>query len=167
MIKILHYALGLPPVNTGGLAKQPENIMVRQVANGNEVSLVYPGNISIDRELKIQKNKSFNNIKVYEINNPISATLLSGEHDPKVSLKHMGFNIYTDFLKTIEVNIIHIHTLVNLDEEFITAANKMDIKIIFTAHDYFEICPKVKTIGSGVKTCTECGNGEKCVICNR
>lgn len=166
MIKILHYALGLPPVNTGGLAKQPENIMVRQVANGNEVSLVYPGNTSIDRELEIKNNKSFNNIKVYEINNPISATLLSGEHDPKVSLRHIGFNIYTDFLKTIEVNIIHIHTLVNLDEEFISAANKMDIKIVFTAHDYLEICPKVKSTGSG-ETCTDNCNGEKCVICNR
>ncbi|MBU3155542.1 hypothetical protein LL037_01080 [Clostridium estertheticum] len=166
MIKILHYALGLPPVNTGGLAKQPENIMVRQVANGNEVSLVYPGKISIDRGLKIKKNKSFNNIKVYQINNPISATLLSGEHNPKVSLRHMGFNIYIDFLKTIEVNIIHIHTLVNLDEEFISAANKMDIKIVFTAHDYLGICPKVKSIGSE-ETCTDHCNGEKCVICNR
>nr|WP_253201587.1 hypothetical protein [Clostridium sp. DSM 17811] len=79
----------------------------------------------------------------------------------------MGFNIYTDFLKAIEVNIIHIHTVVNLDEEFISAANKMDIKIVFTAHDYFGTCPKVKSIGSGVKTCTDHGNGEKCVICNR
>ncbi|MBU3159409.1 hypothetical protein KPL37_06530 [Clostridium frigoris] len=167
MIKILHYALGLPPLNTEGLAKQPDDIMIRQVANGNEVSLVYLGNISADRKLKIKKNKSFNNIKVYEINNPISATLLNGEYDPKISLKHMGFNIYSDFLKAIKVNIIHIHTLVNLDEEFISAANKIGIKIIFTSHDYLGICSKVKFINSGVETCTDYGNGEKCVVCNR
>jgi len=167
VIKILHYALELPPLNTAGRVKQPQNIMIRQVTNGNEVSLLYPGPISIDNELKIKKNKSFNNIKVYEIDNPISATLLRREHNSKVSLKYMGFNIYTDFLKFIEVNIIHIHTLVNLDEEFLSAADKLGIKIIFTSHDYLGICKNAKPSDLGVKPCKDCGNGEKCVVCNR
>ena len=167
MIKILHYALDVPPLNTGGVTKKPKNIMLCQVTNGNEVSLLYPGHISTDRELKIKKSKSFSNIKVYEIVNPIATTLLSEGHNPKVSLKHMGINIYTNFLRTIAVNIIHIHTLVNLDEEFILAAHKLNIKIIFTSHDYMGICPNVNPINSGVKSCTDYGNGEKCVICNR
>jgi hypothetical protein len=61
VIKILHYALDGPPLNTGGETKQPKNIMICQVTNGNEVSLLYPGHISKDGELKIKKNKSFNN----------------------------------------------------------------------------------------------------------
>lgn len=166
MIKILHYSLELPPLNTGGSTQQSENIMIRQVTNGNEVSLLCPGNSLIDGQLKIINNKTFKNIKVYEIENPISVMILSEIHNPKVSLKHMGFNIYTSFLKDIKVKIIHIHTLVNLDEEFISAARKLDIKIIFTTHDYLGICPHSKLSNSGDKICMDCGNGEKCVVCN-
>ena len=166
MIKILHYSLELPPLNTGGSTEQSKNIMIRQITNGNEVSLLCPGNSLIDEQLKIINNKSFKNIKVYEIENPISVMILSETHNPKVSLKHMGFNIYANFLKDIEVKIIHIHTLVNLDEEFIFAARKLDIKIIFTSHDYLGICPYSKLSNSGAKICTDYGNGEKCVVCN-
>lgn len=167
MIKILHYSPGLPHLNTGGSTEQSKNIMISQVTNGNDVSLLYPGHSSIDGELKIKNNKSFMDIKVYEIENPICVTILSETHSSKVSYKQMALNIYTNFLKEIDVKIIHIHTLVNLDEELISAASKLDIKIIFTSHDYLGICPYVNSSGLGVKTCTDYGNGEKCVICNR
>lgn len=47
------------------------------------------------------------------------------------------------FLNTINPDIIHIHTLMGLPIEFIRAAKELKIKIIFTTHDYYGLCPKV------------------------
>lgn len=46
-MKILHYSLGFPPFRTGGLTKFCTDLMVQQAREGNEVSLIWPGEIGI------------------------------------------------------------------------------------------------------------------------
>ncbi|MBZ9625481.1 glycosyltransferase [Clostridium sp. FP2] len=146
--------------------------MLSQVKNGNEVSLLYPGHFSLNRKLRINKDKSFvdkpfNSIKVFEILNPLSIPLLSGIPNPKVYLKNIDVNIYIDFLKDLKVEIIHIHTLMGLNKELITAAKQLNIKTIFTSHDYFGICPKVNLINLQGSICVDYDNGKNCIDCNR
>jgi glycosyltransferase involved in cell wall biosynthesis len=43
----------------------------------------------------------------------------------------------------------------------------MKIKIIFTTHDYFGICPKVNLFDYNKNNCLNYKKGEKCVICNK
>ena len=48
-----------------------------------------------------------------------------------------------------------------------TAAKKLNIKTIFTSHDYFGICPKVNLIDLQGEICTDYDNGKNCIDCNR
>ena len=162
----MHYSLGLPPFRSGGLTKYSVDLMLSQVAKGNEVSLLYPGSFSLYRKLRLVENKDFHAIKVYEILNPTSIPLLSGIPRPGVYLKNVDVNIYIDFLTLIGVEIIHIHTLMGLNKELIEAAQKLKIKTIFTSHDYFGICPKVNLIDLRGDICMDYDNGKRCIECN-
>lgn len=165
-IKILHYSLGLPPFRSGGLTKYSVDLMSSQASSGHEVSLLYPGHFSINRKLRINSDTSFKGIKVYEILNPISIPLLSGIPRPEKYLKDVDVNIYIDYLRKLDVEIIHIHTLMGLNKELITAAQKLNIKTIFTSHDYFGICPKVNLIDLDGEICTDYDGGKNCIACN-
>jgi len=140
--------------------------MLNQVKNGDEVSLLYPGSFSLNAKLRLIKNKPFKGISVYEVLNPISIPLLSGIPYPKGYLKDVDVNIYIEFLKNLNVEIIHIHTLMGFNKELITAAQKLNIKTIFTSHDYFGICPKVNLIDLEGSICKNYDNGNNCIECN-
>lgn len=140
--------------------------MSSQVANGDEVSLLYPGHYSLNKKLRIKQEKFFSGVGVFEVVNPISIPLLGGIPSPEVYLKYIDENIYIDFLKLLGVEIIHIHTLMGLNKELITAAKKLNIKTIFTSHDYFGICPKVNLIDLKGDICSDYDNGKNCITCN-
>jgi len=166
VIKILHYSLGLPPFRTGGLTKYSVDLMSSQVANGDEVSLLYPGHYSLNKKLGIKQEKFFKGIGIFEVVNPMFIPLLSGIPSPEDYLKDVDENIYTNFLKRLGVGVIHIHTLMGLNKELITAAKKLNIKTIFTSHDYFGICPKVNLIDLQGEICSNYNNGKNCIECN-
>ena len=141
--------------------------MLKQVTIGNNVTLLYPGHFTLDKKLQIAENKIFKGVKVYEILNPLSIPLLSGIPSPDIYFKNRDINVYLDFLKESKVKILHIHTLMGLDKELVSAAKQLNIKTIFTSHDYFGICAKVNLIDLQGEICKEYNNGENCITCNR
>lgn len=160
-MKILHYNLGLPPYRSGGLTKYSTDLMIEQSKN-KDVYLLFPGRYTISNKLKIKKFKNFRNIKVFEILNPKPVPLMGGVENidefikPIENCKKESLN----FLNTIKPDIIHIHTLMGLPIEFIRAAKELKIKIIFTTHDYYGLCPKVNFL-----KCDGCLN--MCHECNK
>ncbi|MBU3179833.1 glycosyltransferase [Clostridium psychrophilum] len=140
--------------------------MKNQIKNGDEVSLLYPGSFLLNAKLRLIKNKPYKGISVYEILNPISIPLLSGIPNPEDFLKNVDVNIYIDFLTQLGVEVIHIHTLMGLNKELIEAAKKLNIKTLFTSHDYFGICPKVNLINLQGSICKNYDNGKNCIACN-
>ena len=165
-MKILHYSLGLPPFRSGGLTKYSVDLMSSQVANGDEVSLLYPGHYSLNKKLRISQEKFFKGVGIFEVVNPMFIPLLTGIPSPEVYLKNIDENIYIDFLKRLGVGVIHIHTLMGLNKELISAAKKLNIKTIFTSHDYFGICPKVNLIDLKGEICSDYNKGKNCIECN-
>lgn len=160
-MKILHYNLGLPPYRSGGLTKYSTDLMIEQSKN-KDVYLLFPGRYTISNKLKIKKFKNFRNIKVFEILNPKPVPLMGGVENidefikPIENCRKESLN----FLNTIKPDIIHIHTLMGLPIEFIRAAKELKIKIIFTTHDYYGLCPKVNFL-----KCDGCLN--MCHECNK
>lgn len=67
--------------------------------------------------------------------------------------KDAGERGYEQFLKEFCPDVIHIHTFMCLHGSFLWIAGKMKIRRVFTAHDYFPICPKVTMIRHG-QICT-------------
>ncbi len=169
-LKILHYSLGFPPYRTGGLTKYSIDLMEEEYNQGHEVLLLWPGQIkSYNKNPIIKKRKSQNNIQSFEIINPLPVSLMGGIKEFDAYMKSCDKSIYYEFLKFQNPDVIHLHTLMGLHIEFLQAAKDLNIKVVFTTHDYFGLCPKVTFLYKN-KICPEildlkrhqCLNCEEC-----
>ncbi|MBJ8076714.1 glycosyltransferase [Bacillus cereus group sp. N12] len=164
-MRILHVSLGLPPYRTGGLTKYSLDLMIEQ-SNEHNVFLLYPGKFTVSQKVAVKKNKPYEGIGVYELVNPLPISLLNGINQPPLFMKKIDKCIYEDFLKKINPDVIHVHTLMGMHKEFFEIAKELSIKIIFTTHDYFGLCPKVNLMDAEGKICEDYESGRSCLSCN-
>ncbi|WP_219375288.1 glycosyltransferase [Bacillus mycoides] len=164
-MKILHISLGLPPYRTGGLTKYSVDLMLEQ-SSEHEVFLLYPGKFTVSKKLAIKKNKSYRNMGIYELVNPLPIPLLNGINQPQLFMKQVDKDIYEEFLKQVNPDVIHVHTLMGVHKEFFEAAKDLSIKIVFTTHDYFGLCSKVNLMDSNGNICIDFNSGHNCLSCN-
>jgi len=142
-MRILHYTLGFPPNRSGGLINYATGIIEEQAVLGHEVYVLYPGNLDITRRTKIiENNKDRHIYKVFELRNSLPLAVFKGIKNPDKFMKQVDKQIYTDFLKKINPEIIHIHTIMGIHQEFFLAAKELNIKLLFTTHDYFGLSPE-------------------------
>lgn len=165
-MKILHYFLGFPPYRTGGLTKYACDLMQAQVADGNEVLAMWPGKIkNYFSQPYLKERKKLEGIRSVELINPLPVSLDEGINEFESFTKHCDIFIYSSFLEKERPDVIHIHTLMGLHSEFIQAANLLNIRTVFTSHDYFGLCPKVTLFRYG--ECCDDDNGcRNCIQCN-
>lgn len=166
-MRILHYSLGFPPYRTGGLTKYCTDLMLEQAEQGNDVALLWPGEMRIlARKTEIKKRKTWNGIGSFEIINPLPVPLDEGIADIDAYTKAVDEGIYEEFLKAQRLDAIHIHSLMGLHKELIMVAHKLSIRTVFTSHDYFGICPKVTLYHDGA-VCNDDHQCSDCVRCNQ
>lgn len=169
-MRILHYSLGFPPYRSGGLTKFCLDLMIEQKNEGDEVALLWPGQMGfIDKRIKIKKRTDFlaSNQKImsFELINPLPISFDEGIRNfDKFTLKG-NKDTFFDFLTSLQPDVIHLHTLMGIHKEFLEVAKSLNIKLVFTAHDFFPICPKVTLFRNG-KICDSAGNCKKCASCN-
>ncbi|HHP5737869.1 TPA: glycosyltransferase [Bacillus paranthracis] len=164
-MKILHISLGLPPYRTGGLTKYSLDLMLEQ-SSEHKVFLLYPGKFTLSQKVAIKKNQACEGIGVYELVNPLPISLLNGISQPRLFMKKVDKNVYIDFLKQIGPDVIHVHTLMGIHKEFFEVAKELSIKIVFTTHDYFGLCPKVNLMDAEGQICNDFNLGRSCLSCN-
>ncbi|OPJ65364.1 glycosyltransferase [Clostridium chromiireducens] len=166
-MKILHYALGFPPYRTGGLTKYCTDLMIAQREQGHDVGLLWPGQIRVAfRKSSIKQGIDINWIHSFEIINPLPVALDEGIINVEMYMTKGNKEIYKDFLEKFSPNAIHIHTLMGIHKEFIIAAKELNIKTVFTTHDYYGICPKVTLFYNG-SVCDNDHGCEDCINCNQ
>lgn len=165
-MRILHYFLGFPPYRSGGLTKFATDLMLSQADLENHVIALWPGTMSFFRKnVRIKRKKPYCNIENYEIINPLPVPLDEGIRDFGSYTKSCDKNVFKSFFQGNKIDIIHVHTLMGLYQEFVFAAKELGIPLIFTTHDYFGICPKV-TLFRNNAPCfdSKCAN---CFDCNK
>lgn len=173
-MKILHYALGFPPYRTGGLTKYCVDLMIAQKKSGHDVAMMWPGAFSFSGHfVRFKKSKKLVKdgntdveIKSFEVINPLPVPLDEGITDIESYMSACpNPEVYEVFFKEYLPDVIHVHTLMGLHKEFFETARKLDIRIVFTSHDYFGICPKVTLFRNGricdgdCSSCAECNEG--------
>ena len=164
-MRILHYSLGFPPYRSGGLTKFCVDLMEEQIKEEHNVALIWPGEMQyFSSKTKIQKDKDFHGIKSYEIINPTPVSYDEGILDIKPFMNFGDKNVYLDFLKNIRPDVIHIHTFMGLHKNLLIAAKEQGIRLVFTTHDFFPICPKV-TMFRNNEVCEEF-DCKRCPTCN-
>lgn len=163
-MKIMHYFLGFPPYRSGGMTKFAYDLMLTQISQGNEVVALWPGQIKLlSSKVFIKKRKQIKGIKNFEIINPLPISYDEGIREVDAFIKTCSVETFECFLKRELPDVVHIHTLMGLYKEFLEAAGKLNIKTVFTTHDFFPICPKVTLFRKG-KSCDGCL--DNCPNCN-
>ena len=166
-MKIVHYSLGFPPYRSGGLTKFCMDLMKEQVRTGNDVSLMWPGEIGLqNKKTRIRKGPKVCGIHNYEIVNPLPVPYDEGVGDPKVFLDCGDESVYASFFEDEKPDILHIHTFMGLHKNMIVAARSAGVRVVFTAHDFFPICPKVTMFRNG-KICDCIRDCSACAECNQ
>lgn len=165
-MRILHYSLGFPPYRTGGLTKFCMDLMNQQRKMGHEVALMWPGQMKlVKKETTVRRRKSQNGIGSFEIINPLPVPYDEGITDIPEFTARCDKTVFADFLRNNRPDIIHVHTLMGLHKEFMETAKELEIKTVFSLHDFFPICPKVTMFREG-DICRSAENCEKCPQCN-
>lgn len=164
-MRILHYGLGFPPYRTGGLTKYCIDLILTQKEMGHDVAMMWPGKFTFSGHfVRIKKNVSSNGITGFQVINPLPVPLDEGIKDIEAYMRKCpNPQVYTEFLKEYAPDVIHIHTLMGLHRELLEEAKKIGVRIVFTTHDYFGICPKVTLFRNG-QVCE--GDCEYCTSCN-
>ena len=149
-MRILHYSLGFPPYRTGGLTKFCVDLMEEQKKEGNEVALLWPGRIQLtSSKTAIRRDKDVNGIKSFEVINPAPVPYDEGINDVVSFMKDGDKGAYIGFLECFRPDVIHIHTFMGLNRNFLLAAKEKGIMLVFTTHDFFPICPRVTLYRNG------------------
>lgn len=165
-LNILHYSLGFPPYRTGGLTKFCTDLMKEQVKEGDQVSLLWPGEIRLSGgHTKIRKRRSLDGIASFEVMNPAPVSYDEGIVAISAFTIQGDLKVYEQFLQSVRPEVVHIHTLMGLHRNLLAAAKKMGIRTVFTAHDFFPICPKVTLFRDGM-ICPDADTCASCPGCN-
>ena len=143
-MRILQYTLGLPPYRRGGLPTYSTELS-EELAKTNEVVVVYPGRMKLFSSSRIKFKKEKSNkytFDIYEMINPLPVSL--GLGIDKASDYYQSRNKFDieRFINKINPDVIHIHTLMGLPIEFLKVAKDKKIRIVYTTHDYYGLCPK-------------------------
>lgn len=162
-MKIIHYFLGFPPYRSGGMTRLAYDLMITQAHQDNEVIALWPSAIrNYDKNPELKKSNFINRVKNVEIINPLPVPLMDGIKDIYAYTKNVDKDIYRNFLLEEKPDIIHIHTLMGLHREFIEVAKELNIKIVYTSHDFFGICSRTILFKNG----EVCRNDHCCRDCN-
>lgn len=154
------------PNRSGGLVKYSTDL-ASAVSNICEVIYAYPGKLGFfDKKIKIIKDKKYDEFDCYKINNALPIPVFAGIKDVNMYTQKGNIDVYVQFLKNKEIDIVHIHTLMGLHIELLEAAHKLEIPIVMTVHDYFGVCPTTTLFRNGDE-CTESGISCKCGECSQ
>ena len=168
-MNIVHYCLGFPPYRRGGMIKYVMDLITEQIKAGHNVSMLWPGLLlSINGEVSIYEHRNYTiadsyHCHSYEIINPMPVPLLDGIADTSFYVRKRKVKNIELFFEKSNVDIFHIHTFMGLPREMVETAKKLGIKIIYTTHDYFGLCPKCSLfINDNI-----CSKPEECLNCKK
>lgn len=166
-MNILHYTIGLPPKRHGGSVQYAYDLMQEQARQGHNVLALTCGDTLFrSSKSKIKTLGLDKYIKIYVLTNPTTPTLLYGVKNPASQMRNVRIdksNIRS-FIVTNRIEILHIHTFMGLPKNVIEFIKTLGVKIIYTTHDFYGICPKNNLLYLNGKICDKI-SGERCSKC--
>lgn len=169
-MRILHYSLGLAPQRSGGMTRYATDLM-REQAQEHSVALLYPSGYKWwSRKIKWRRValRGQRQMAYFELANSLPVALLYGVRSPeKFTLSRtMSQTRLESLYDAFKPDVLHIHTLMGLPLELLRYFKSRGVKLVFTTHDYYAICPKVNMIDYNGELC-EGASPRKCELCNK
>lgn len=160
-MKVLHYSLGFPPFRSGGLTKYCTDLMLSQKERGHEVALLWPGEINRIKAFSIKRRRDVLGLKSFEVINPLPVPYDEGVKAVQPYIAKRDPDVYLHFLELYEPDVLHVHTIMGAAEGLFETAHDLGVRMVFTTHDYFPVCPRVSLYRNGSrcieeKSCLDC-----------
>lgn len=165
-MKILHYTLGLFPKRAGGLNRYATDLM-KEESIDNDVFLLVPGRWRpFCKKCRVSKGKRIEGLTCFYLINALPQPILYGIKTPRdfMSLS-ISVNSFELFYEQVKPDVFHIHTFMGLPESVLRFFKDKGVKIVYTSHDYYGICPKVNLINQDGVIC-DGPSPSKCIACN-
>lgn len=165
---ILHYTLGMSPQRSGGLTKYATDLMSEQ-SKEHRVVLLYPAGYKWwSREMSWSQGESFERVETIRLVNTLPVPLLFGVKTPMdfISSRKMSKREMERLYNYTKPDVFHVHTLMGLPKELLQYFKRRGVRLIYTSHDYFGICPKVNLIDHNGDLCNE-PSPKRCCVCNK
>ena len=165
-MRIVHYTLGLYPKRTGGLNRYATDLMFEQ-SREHEVSMLMPGSWRPwRRRCYICHKGNDRNLEIFHLRNALPLPLLYGiKRQKNFRGGKIDVQSFERFYEKVKPEILHLHTLMGMPEEVLRFFKEKGVKIVYTSHDYFGICPKVNLINQDGVLCPG-PEPQRCAICN-
>ncbi|MBR4793274.1 MAG: glycosyltransferase [Bacteroidaceae bacterium] len=146
--------------------KYATDLMLEQ-AKSHQVALIYPDGCSIwHKKCKVIYNSTQNGIRLYRLVNAHPVPLLYGIRKPGDFIRsEISIDSLDCFYNEFKPEVVHLHTLMGLPQGVLAFFKEKGVKVVFTSHDYFGICPRVNFINNQGVLC-DGANPEKCARCN-
>lgn len=144
------------------------DLMQVQMKLGHIVVALYPGGVSCFRgSCCVHRDSTYHGIKTFEMTNPLPVSLMYGIKDIKreVTATNLDRVSFENLLDNVKPDVFHVHTLMGLPLDYLRIVHERGIRIVYTSHDYFGLCPKVNFINQDGKICMR-ASAEKCSVCN-
>lgn len=164
---IIHYTLGLFPQRSGGLTKYATDLMQEQKIE-NRVFLLYPSGYKWwSKHTCWRVGAVRSGIQTIKLKNTLPVSLLYGIKVPKdfTSPKEMTIDTMEALFNAIRPDVFHVHTLMGLPKELLLFFKKKGVRLIYTSHDYFGLCPKVNFVDAQEQLCSS-PSESSCSKCN-
>lgn len=164
---ILHYTLGLAPQRSGGMTKYATDLMQEQAKEQHTVLLYPSGYRWWSKKIYWKIGGVENNTTTFLLKNTLPISLLYGIKSPAdfVNNRTMKEEDIASLYNEIKPDIMHVHTLMGLPKELLLYFKSRGVKLVYTSHDYFGICPKVNLINECGELCNN-PSPENCKRCN-
>lgn len=162
-MRILHYFLGFPPYRSGGLTRFAVDLMETQTENGDKVFALWPGRIRlVGHDISIKENVLKNGIVSCELVNPLPVPYDEGIKNPEWFMKKCkNVDAFEKFVRDNRIEVVHIHTFMGFYSEFLDVLNALNVKTVFTVHDYYPICFRTYLYHHGI----DCADNHKLEEC--
>lgn len=147
------------PNMIGGAENSVKNIAETLIEKNNDVYV-----LCLDKE---ESYKEINGVKVYSIKNlniKNSLEYNTSKNNPFLKLVYRGIELTNGvssikikkILDLIKPDVIHINNFAGFGTALFRTIKTSNIPVIFTARDYYTICPKSTLINSSNVECSEC-----------
>lgn len=73
--------------------------------------------------------------------------------------------LWENILSAFHIDLVHVHHVINASFDIFYVAHKYKVPIIFTAHDFYFICPSVKMLDTNGEVCIGKDTSEVCREC--
>lgn len=111
------------------------------------------------------RDKEYLNLTMYYGSKERTFKYYIGKKEPFFEFNNIVIEkLWRNILSAFQINLIHVHHVLTTSFDVFYVAREYNIPVVFTAHDFYFICPSIKLLNQDGKVCV--GRSDcKCVEC--